>query len=146
MPTQKDEQVVDSPTGWVAKHIQTYVESGGKTGHRWNGVNTLLLTTRGRTTGVLHRTALIYGQDGDRYLVVASAGGAKDHPNWYKNLAKHPEVTVQVGPDVFKARARTANAKEKPPLWKTMAGIFPQYNTYQKRTKRDIPVVILERV
>lgn len=146
MPEQEDkEEVLDSPTGWVAQHIRRYVETGGRQGHRWNGVNTLLLTTRGRKSGKLRRTALIYGRDGERYLVVASNGGSKGHPSWYLNLVSEPEVEVQVGAEVFAARARPAAAAEKPPLWQTMAEIFPQYEKYQQKTARQIPVVIIER-
>jgi deazaflavin-dependent oxidoreductase (nitroreductase family) len=108
-------------------------------------VNTLLLTTRGRRSGKLRRTALIYGRDGERYLVVGSQGGADKHPSWYLNLAENPDVEVQVGADAFPARARTATAKEKPKLWRIMASIWPDYDTYQAKTDRDIPVVILER-
>jgi deazaflavin-dependent oxidoreductase (nitroreductase family) len=100
------EEITDSPTGWVAQHIQEYVETDGQAGHTWNGVPTLLLTTRGRKSGALRRTALIYGRDGDRYLVVASKGGAPDHPLWYLNLLADPEVSVQVGAEKFTARAR----------------------------------------
>ncbi|HEX9762294.1 MAG TPA: nitroreductase/quinone reductase family protein, partial [Acidimicrobiia bacterium] len=71
-----EEKVYDSPRGWVSRHISQYVETDGRKGHRWQGVPTLLLTTRGRKSGKLRRTALIYGGDGDRYLVVASTGGA----------------------------------------------------------------------
>jgi deazaflavin-dependent oxidoreductase (nitroreductase family) len=140
------EEVHDSPTGWVAKHIDSYVKSDGQKGHTWNGVPTLLLTTRGRKSGQLRRTALIYGQDGDRYLLVASLGGAPKHPLWYLNLVEHPEVELQVGAETFAGRARTATAEEKPRLWQLMAAIFPQYNSYQKKTSREIPVVIVERV
>jgi deazaflavin-dependent oxidoreductase (nitroreductase family) len=139
------EDVFDSPTGWVAPHVPGYVESDGRSGHRWSGVNTLLLTTRGRRSGKLRRTALIYGQHGDRYLVVGSKRGAKKHPSWYLNLVHHPEVEVQVGADKFPARARTATTEEKPRLWKLMTSIWPEYDRYQARTARDIPVVILER-
>ena len=113
-------RVVDSPVGWVNQHIRGYVESDGEKGHRWRGVDTLLLTTRGRKSGKLRRTALIYGRDGDRYVVVASKGGAAKHPQWYLNLATDPEVSVQVGAEKFTARARTAGAEEKPALWRTM--------------------------
>lgn len=139
------EKVYDSTRGWVARHIHDYVSTGGKKGHRWNGAHTLLLTTRGRTSGKLRRTALIYGTDRDRYLVVASQGGAKRHPNWYLNLLEEPEVTVQVEADVFAARARPATAREKPRLWRLMTAIWPEYDRYQARTSRDIPVVIIER-
>jgi deazaflavin-dependent oxidoreductase (nitroreductase family) len=141
-----EEEIVDSPVGWVARHIRDYVESDGKKGHRWSGVNTLLLTTRGRKSGKLRRTALIYGQDGDRYIVVASKGGAKKHPTWYLNLVANPEVQVQVGADKFTAQARTATADEKRALWRVMTSIWPDYDRYRGRTKRSIPVVVLERL
>jgi deazaflavin-dependent oxidoreductase (nitroreductase family) len=129
----------------VGKHIEEYVRSGGQKGHIWHGFPTLLMTTRGRRSGALRRTALIYGRDGDRYLVVASNGGSHNHPAWYLNLVANPEVDLQVGPETFRARARTATDEEKPRLWETMTSIFPRYQRYQKEAERDIPVVILER-
>ncbi|MFF4876280.1 MULTISPECIES: nitroreductase family deazaflavin-dependent oxidoreductase [unclassified Micromonospora] len=141
------EQVVDSPQGWVAEHIQRYVETGGAEGHEWRpGVYTLLLTTRGRHSGKLRRTALIYGRDGDGYLVVGSQGGAPKHPAWFLNLLAEPQVEVQVGGETFTARARTATPEEKPRMWSTMAAIWPAYDDYQAKTDREIPVVVLERV
>lgn len=139
------EEVLDSTSGWVAEHIRSYVESDGERGHEWNGVPTLLLTTRGRRSGKLRRTALIYGRDGDRYVVVASQGGAPTHPAWYLNLTAEPAVEVQVGAERFTARARTATSEEKPRLWQTMVGVWPAYDDYQGKTDRDIPVVLLER-
>jgi deazaflavin-dependent oxidoreductase (nitroreductase family) len=141
-----DDPVTDSPRTWVAKHVRRYVESDGKRGHRWNGVDTLLLTTRGRLTGTLRRTALIYGRDRGRYLVVASSGGSKAHPNWYQNLVADPHVIVQVAADRFEALARTATTRQRPRLWRLMASIWPEYERYQARAEREIPVVILERV
>jgi deazaflavin-dependent oxidoreductase (nitroreductase family) len=143
MPRQ--ETVYDSPTGWVAKHIKRYVESDGANGHRWSGKNTLLLTTRGRKSGKLRRTALIYGRDGERYLVVGSHGGSSKHPAWFLNLIADPDVEVQVGADKFSARAAPAPADEKPRLWQLMTSIFSAYDTFQRKTKREIPVVIIER-
>jgi len=140
------EEVSDSPVGWIAQHIRGYVDSSGQKGHRWRGVDTLLLTTRGCQSGKLRRTALIYSQEGDRYVVVASKGGAKKHPEWYLNLVVNPAVEVQVGAEKFAARARTATAEEKPTLWRLMTTIWPEYDTYQRRTKREIPVVALERL
>jgi deazaflavin-dependent oxidoreductase (nitroreductase family) len=87
---------------------------------------------------------LIYGRDGARYVVVASNGGAKQHPNWYRNLTEEPDVRVQVGPDTFPALARTATPKERAELWPVMAAIWPEYDRYQTRTEREIPVVLLE--
>lgn len=140
------EEVQDSPTTWVAEHIDRYVETDGAEGHEWRpGVFTLLLTTRGRRSGALRRTALIYGRSGDAYVVVASQGGDPRHPAWYLNLLAEPEAQVQVGAERFTARARTATAEEKARLWPTMTAIWPAYDDYQAKTDRDIPVVLLER-
>lgn len=137
-------EIYDSPRDWVAEHIRSYVATGGRDGHLWRGMPTLLLTTRGRRSGKLRRTALIYGRDGDNYLVVASSGGSPRHPAWYLNLAADPQVEVQVLADTFPARARTATPDERPPLWRTIASIFPTYDRYQTKTGREIPLVILE--
>jgi deazaflavin-dependent oxidoreductase (nitroreductase family) len=138
------EEILDSPTDWVAEHVRTYVESGGTSGHHYQGLDTLLLITRGRKSGKLRRTALIYGRDGERYLVVASNGGSNQHPLWYLNLLAAPDVEVQVGSEVFAARARPATDVEKPALWQIMAALFPMYEQFQKKTTRPIPVVIIE--
>ena len=137
---------VNSPVDWVAAHIERYVATGGEEGHLWRGVPTLLLTTTGRRSGQPRRTALIYGRDGDRYLVVASKGGAAEHPLWYLNLREQPEVELQVGAERMRARARTATPEEKPELWRTMSAIWPAYDDYQTKTARDIPVVILDPI
>jgi len=135
----------DRSPGWQQRHTERYIATGGTDGHFWNGVPTLLLTTTGKRTGRAFTTPLIYGRDGENYLIVASRGGADKHPQWYRNLVAQPEIEVQVMDRLFKARARTASPDEKPRLWQTMASIFPSYNDYQTRTKRDIPVVIIER-
>jgi len=141
------EQVTDSPTDWVAEHTKQYLESGGQQGHEWRpGVPTLLLTTTGRKSGVRRRTALIYGHDNDRYVVVASKGGAPDHPAWYLNLAADPQVEVQVMDDVFQARAETVEGAERTRLWALMRRTWPAYDDYQTKTDREIPVVVLTRV
>ena len=134
------------PPGWQQEHARRYIETGGRDGHIWEGVTTLLLTTTGRRSGQSRTTPLIYGRAGDRYLVVASRGGAPTHPGWYENLVAQPVVQVQVMADRFSARARPATAAEKPALWKTMTTIWPPYDEYQKRTAREIPLVILERI
>jgi deazaflavin-dependent oxidoreductase (nitroreductase family) len=135
----------DRAPGWQAEHAQRYLATNGADGHDWEGYPTLLLTTTGRRTGQEHTTPLIYGQDGDRYLVVGSRGGAPEHPQWYRNLLAQPRVTVQVRADRFAARARPANAAEKPALWQKMVAVYAPYAEYQTRTTREIPVVILER-
>ncbi|MEV3924849.1 nitroreductase family deazaflavin-dependent oxidoreductase [Actinomadura coerulea] len=142
--TAPENEIFDSPTPWVADHIRAYLETDGVQGHLYQGWPTLLLTTRGRRSGKLRRTALIYGRDQDRYLLVASNAGAVQPPAWYLNLTAHPHVTVQLGADTFDARARTATPQEKPPLWARMTSIFPLYDSYQADSDRDIPVVILD--
>jgi deazaflavin-dependent oxidoreductase (nitroreductase family) len=127
------------------EHVQRYEETDGEVGHEWQGTKTLILTTTGRRSGAERRNALIYGQHGDDYLVVASKGGADDPPAWYLNLQANPEVQVQVLGDRFTARARTATPEEKPALWRTMTAEWPAYDEYQQKTEREIPVVILER-
>jgi deazaflavin-dependent oxidoreductase (nitroreductase family) len=138
------DKVHDSPIGWVAKHIREYVETGGRRGKRWHGVDTLLLTTRGRRSGKLRRTALIFGGDGDRFVVVGSNGGKARHPAWYLNLLADPRVEVQVGPEVFPAKAVEADGEERSRLWEFMLSVYPQYASYQQRTSRRIPVVVLD--
>jgi deazaflavin-dependent oxidoreductase (nitroreductase family) len=138
-----DEKIYDSPSPWVRKHIEDYVKSGGSNGHEWKGVSTLLLTTRGRKTGRLHRTALIYGKDKSNYVIVASRGGHEDHPNWYLNLREDPKVRIQVGAEEFEATASDASGTERDRLWKLMVKIWPDYENYQTRTERVIPVVVL---
>lgn len=127
------------------EHVRRYRETGGEVGHIWNGVPTLLLTTTGRRSGEQRTTPLIYGRDGDRYVVVASKGGAPRHPAWYLNLSAKPDVELQVAAERFRARARTAAANERERLWKLMAGIWPAYDDYQAKTEREIPLVVLER-
>jgi len=151
LPTRKalainSEPVIDPQDGWIGRHVRSYLDSDGRDGHLFHGMPTLLLTTRGRRTGALRRTALIYGRDGDRYVVVASNGGAAQHPAWYLNLVADPDVRVQVLADRFAARARAASDTEKPALWQQMATIFPRYDQYQANAPRDIPVVILDPV
>ena len=136
---------VDSPVGWVSDHIRRYVETDGADGHIWNGVPTLLLTTKGRKSGQPRRTALIYAQDGDDVLIVASKGGAPEHPLWYTNLEADPQVEVQVGADRYAATAHTASEDEKARLWPKAVAVWPAYEEYQTKTDRPIPVVVLSR-
>ena len=127
------------------EHVQRYRETGGEEGHDWQGTKTLLLTTTGRRSGEPRELPLIYGRNGGDYLIVASRGGSDAPPAWYLNLQADPEVEVQVWDDRFKAHARTATPEEKRELWPTMTAEWPDYDAYQKRTDREIPIVILER-
>jgi deazaflavin-dependent oxidoreductase (nitroreductase family) len=124
-------------------HIRAYQETGGEVGYIWNGVPTLLLTATGRRTGQKRTSALIFGRDADDYLVVASMGGAPSHPMWYLNLQANREATIQVKDETLAVVARTASAAEKPRLWKIVTNVWPNYDVYQSRTERDIPVVVL---
>ncbi len=127
------------------EHVERYRATDGAEGHEWQGTQTLLLTTTGRKSGEPRTTPLIYAPDGDSYVIVASKGGSDEPPAWYLNLSDEPEVEVQVEADRFKARARTASAEEKPRLWKKMAAEWPAYDEYQRKTDREIPVVVLDR-
>ena len=127
-------------------HVRSYRETGGEYGHLWRGAPTLLLTTKGAKSGEPRTMALIYGRSGEDYLLVASDGGARDHPQWFKNLRKHPEVELQVRDEIFVARAREATDDEKPAMWREMLRHWPRYDSYQEKTDRPIPVVVLERV
>ncbi|HEX7292527.1 MAG TPA: nitroreductase family deazaflavin-dependent oxidoreductase [Conexibacter sp.] len=128
------------------EHVDRYRATDGEEGYRWQRDTTiLLLTTRGRRSGVERTMPLIFRQHGDDYLIVASRGGTDAPPAWYLNLQADPEVTVQVRGDVFRARARDATPQEQPQLWRQMAEVWPDYDAYQQRTERRIPVVVLER-
>lgn len=130
--------------GWIADHLRRYQASDGADGHLWNGVPCLLLTTTGRKSGAPRTLPLIYGRDGTRYVIVASRGGAPDHPAWYENLAANPRVGLQVGAEKLAATARTAAGEERTRLWAAMAKIWPAYEEYRAKTSREIPVVVLE--
>ena len=128
------------------KHVEAYLETDGEVGHDWrNGTSTLILTTTGRKSGEERLNALIYGMAGDNPMIVASRGGSPQHPAWYLNLRDNPQVQVQIRDDKFDARARDATPEERPELWKQMTEIWPDYDSYQERTDREIPIVILER-
>jgi deazaflavin-dependent oxidoreductase (nitroreductase family) len=128
------------------EHVRVYRETGGEKGHDWKrGSKILLLTTTGRKTGQPRTTPLIYENADDKYVVVASKGGAPEHPGWYENLEKEPQVELQVKDEVFPARARTAHGEEREQLWKLVTQQWPDYDAYQTKTDREIPVVVLER-
>lgn len=139
---------------WMRKHLERYLATGGEDGYLWDAglgggkgmVPTLLLTTVGRKSGQELTLPLIFGRSGPDYVVVASKGGAPAHPAWYLNLEAHPKVQVQVKADQFTAQAHTANAQERAALWPKMVEIYGPYADYQKKTDRQIPVVVLQRV
>jgi deazaflavin-dependent oxidoreductase (nitroreductase family) len=126
------------------EHIDRYLATGGEEGHDWQGTQTLILETTGRKSGKQRLTPLIYGRHGNDYLVVASKGGTPENPDWYHNLAANPEVEIQVKGEKMRAHARTATPDEKAELWSIMTKEWPDYDEYQTKTDRDIPVVVLE--
>jgi deazaflavin-dependent oxidoreductase (nitroreductase family) len=129
------------------EHAERYVETGGDVGHEWQpGVYTLLLITRGRQSGRPRVAPLIYRTDGDAYVIVASKGGSDVPPAWYLNLVANPDVEIQVEDRRLRARARDAEGEERERLWKLMAEVWPQYDDYQRKTDRQIPVVVLDPV
>ena len=126
------------------EHVDRYVATDGAEGHDWQGTSILVLTTTGRKSGEPRTSALIYAKDGDDYLVIASMGGAPKHPQWYLNITANPEAEIQVKSERVRVTARTAaSGAERDRLWKVMAGPWPNYDTYQARTDREIPVVVL---
>ncbi|MFZ9984678.1 MAG: nitroreductase family deazaflavin-dependent oxidoreductase [Ilumatobacteraceae bacterium] len=140
----EDKKIVDSPTEWVADHIRRYVESGGEDGHIWRGVPTLLLTTTGRKSGMLRRTALIYGIDGSDYVIVASKGGHPTNPLWFENLVDDSNVEIQVGPQIIQAHASVITDESRyQRVWDQMVTVWPGFNEYKEKTSRLIPLVAL---
>jgi deazaflavin-dependent oxidoreductase (nitroreductase family) len=129
------------------EHVRRYVETDGEVGYLWReGAPILILTVSGRKSAKEYATPLIFGRDGDNYVIVASQGGRPQHPDWYLNLVETPEVGVQVKADRFRAHARTAEGDEHERLWLLMNEIWPHYDEYQTKTTRHIPVVVLERL
>jgi deazaflavin-dependent oxidoreductase (nitroreductase family) len=140
---------------WMVEHANRYIASGGTDGHIYKRTvpgrgeitaPALLLTTIGRKSGDKFIFPLFYGTDGDSYIVVASKGGAPQHPGWYRNLLANPDVEVQVGTKKLKARARTATGDERARLWKKALEFWPPYADYALKTEREIPVVVLDPV
>ena len=138
---------------WQVEHTNLYLNSGGKEGHIYKrtppgypemDVPSLLLTTIGRKSGEKFIFPLFYGTIGDSYIIVASKGGAPEHPGWYKNLVANPEVEVHIGTKKLKANARTATGDERAKLWKEALKFWPPYADYEKKTEREIPVVVLD--
>lgn len=125
------------------EHVARYRETDGEVGYIWNGVPTLLLTTTGRKSGEKRTIPIIFGRDGDDYLIIASKGGAPTHPLWYLNLQADAHAEVQVKADTVPVVARTAEGDERERLWKIMTASWPNYDVYQTRTSRRIPLVVL---
>jgi deazaflavin-dependent oxidoreductase (nitroreductase family) len=128
-----------------AEHVRVYRETDGERGYHWRGTTILLLSTRGRTSGEERTTPLIHRTDGDRWVVVASKGGAPANPAWFENLRADPDATIEVRGETVPVRAYTAAGEERARLWSSMTEVWPAYDEYQTKTEREIPVVVLAR-
>ena len=140
----------------MVDHVARYQSSGGTDGHMYTikapnlpemSVQSLLLTTTGRKSGQKYLFPLFYGETGNSYFVIASKGGAPEHPGWYRNMLASPGVEIQVGTKTMKAVARTATGAERAALWAKAVVIWPPFADYQKKAVgREIPVVVLDPV
>jgi deazaflavin-dependent oxidoreductase (nitroreductase family) len=128
-----------------AEHVRVYRETDGEQGYQWRGTTILLLTTEGRRSGESRTTPLIHRTDGERWVAVASKGGAPENPSWYENLVANPEATIQVKGDEIEVLASTADGEERARLWSLMTEVWPAYDEYQAKTEREIPVVVFAR-
>jgi proline iminopeptidase len=153
--TMAEAKLAPNMPEWMVKHANLYLASGGKEGQMYK-VNVpergeitapaLLLTTTGRKSGDKFIFPLFYGTEGGSYFVVASKGGAPEHPGWYRNILANPDVEVQVGTKKLKARARTVGGEERSRLWTKALLFWPPYADYALKTDREIPVVVLDPV
>jgi len=146
--------IADAATAWHVRampdfslfgdeHVRQYEATGGRVGHDWNETSCLILHTIGRKSGATRKFPLIYGRDGEDYVIIASKGGAPEAPGWYENLVAHPEAKIQVWDRVIDVVARTGSPADKARVWPKMVEQWPGYADYQAKTDRDIPVVLL---
>ena len=125
--------------------IKEFRENGGETFGPFKGRPLLLLTTKGAKSGNEGTTPLVYSRDGDRYVIIASMGGAPEHPAWYHNIVANPNVTLEVGTETFQAKAAVAEGAERTRLYNAQAEEMPAFKEYEQKTTRVIPVVVLTR-
>ena len=126
--------------------IDEFRSNAGKVGGMFANAPMLLLTTKGAKSGKSYTNPLVYSRDGDRIVVIASKAGAPTNPAWYYNLVAHPTATIELGTDQFQVRARVVTGDERERLFKQQAAQMPMFDEYRKRTTRQIPVIVFERV
>ena len=127
-------------------HAGVYRATGGKLFGRMGESPILLLNTVGRKTGKKRTSPLLYVMDGEDFVIIASKGGAPNHPAWYLNLKANPEATVEIGDREVQVEAEEADPEKKARLWQKMVEMYPAYNAYQERTEREIPLLVLRPV
>ena len=125
--------------------IEEFRQNGGKVGGRFNNAPVLLITTKGAKTGTIRTTPLMYLPDGKRVVIFASRGGSPANPGWYHNLRAYPEITVEIGADRFRAIATEVTGEDRNTLYARQSELYPQFGIYQQKTKRKIPVIVLEK-
>ena len=126
--------------------IEEFRTNGGKVGGQFAGAPMVLLTTTGAKSGKTYVNPLVYSRDGDKYVIIASFAGGPKNPSWFHNLVAHPTPTVEIGGERFQAKATFPSGSERERLFNQQASQMPIFNEYRKKTTRQIPVVILERV
>ena len=138
-------QYIPSPTRWVAEQVELYESSGGTQGTTLRGLPVVIVTNQGSKTSAIRKTPLMRAIDGENYILVASRGGAPEHPLWVYNLRTNPNVEIRDGVNVHKMRVREmTDPKERQRLWDIAVEAFPLYKDYQEKTKRLIPVFLAE--
>ena len=140
-------EYIPSPTQWVRDQVELYERTNGAEGNtlRDTGMPVIIVTNKGRRTGAIRKTPLMRVKDGDNYVLVASKGGAPEHPVWYYNLRAEPNVEIRDKADVTPMRVREVHdAAERARLWKLAVAAYPPYEDYQQKTDRQIPVFLAE--
>jgi deazaflavin-dependent oxidoreductase (nitroreductase family) len=137
---------MSSQVNWNEAIINEFRTNSGKVGGPFAGRTLLLLHTVGAKSGQERINPVAYVKDGDRYVVIASKGGAPTNPDWYYNLVAHPVITVEVGTEKFQVRAEVADEPERSRLYEKMVEVMPGFAEYRKKTSRAIPVITLTRV
>jgi len=128
------------------KIVEEFRANGGKVGGMFANAPMIIVTMKGAKSGQSRTTPLVYSKDGDRYVVIASMAGAPNNPDWYHNLKANPEATVEIAGEQFKVKAKLATGAERERLFNQQAAMLPVFNDYRKKTTREIPVFVLERV
>ena len=152
MSDESSAEIRDSRKNWMVEHREMYLRSGGAEGHIMDltavgafrfGTHCLIKYT-GRNSGRSYITPLCYGVSGGEVLIIASKGGADQHPDWYLNLREHTEIPFQIGTQAFRGTWREPAGAERDKLWQVMVDCYPFYANYQKSTQRVIPVIAMQ--